>query len=115
MGSNIDKKEAIRKFKEQKVPRGVYAVRCSVTGHVWVGTSRNLDASRNGTWFALRTGNYMDKSLQQEWNVHGEPAFDYQILEKLEDDLLPLAAADLLKEKGKQWVAQMSAHPLLPA
>jgi hypothetical protein len=114
MGSNVDKKEAIRKFKEQKVPRGVYAVRCTVTGHVWVGTSRNLDATRNGTWFSLRIGGHRDKSLQQEWNMHGEPAFDYEILEKLEDDVHPLAAADLLKEKGKQWVTKMSANPLLP-
>lgn len=114
MGSNIDKKEAIRKFKEQKVPQGVYAVRSSVTGNVWVGSSRNLDATRNRTWFALRMGNYMDKSLQQEWNVHGEPSFDYEILEKLEDDLHPLATADLLKERCKQWVAKISAHPLLP-
>jgi hypothetical protein len=115
MGSNIDKKEAIRKFKEQKAPRGVYAVRCSATGHVWVGTSRNLAATRNGCWFALRIGKHTDKSLQQEWTAHGEPAFDYQILEKLAEDLHPLAAADLLKEKGKHWVAQMLAHPLLPA
>jgi hypothetical protein len=114
MGSNVDKKEAIRKFKEQKVSRGVFAVRCTVSGHVWVGTSRNLDATRNGTWFTLRTGSYMDKSLQQEWNVHGEPSFTYEILEKLEDDLLPLAIADLLKEKGKQWTTKLSAHALLP-
>jgi hypothetical protein len=46
--------------------------------------------------------------------MHGEPAFDYEILEKLEDDVHPLAAADLLKEKGKQWVTKMSANPLLP-
>ena len=113
MGSNVDKKEAIRKFKEQKVPRGVYAVRCTATGHLWVGTSRNLDATRNGTWFSLRSGNYMDKLLQQEWNLQGESAFDYQILEKLEEDLLPMAVSDLLKEKGKQWVTKMSAHFLL--
>jgi GIY-YIG catalytic domain len=115
MGSNVDKKEAIRKFKEQKVPQGVYAVRCTANGHVWVGSSRNLDATRNRTWFTLRMGNYMDKSLQQEWNLHGEPAFDYEILEKLEDDLSPMAAEDLLKEKAKQWVVKMSANPLLPA
>jgi hypothetical protein len=112
MESKIDKKEAIRKFKEQKVLLGVYAVRCTTSGRVWVGTSRNLDATRNGCWFCLRTGSHIDKSLQQEWNAQGEPAFQYEILETLDGDLHPLAVADLLKETGKHWVAQLSARSI---
>ena len=112
--SNIDKKEAIRKFKERKPLAGIFAIRCTANGRVWVGTSRNLDATRNGSWFSLRLGSHIDKPLQEEWNAHGEPAFEYEILETLESDLHPLAVADLLKEKGKHWVAQMSARPLLP-
>jgi hypothetical protein len=115
MHSNIEKKEAIRKFKEQKPLLGVYAIRCTASGPVWVGTSRNLDATRNGTWFSLRNGSYIDKPLQQEWNAHGEPSFTYEILETLEGDLHPLAVRDLLKEKCNHWVAQLSAKPLLPA
>jgi hypothetical protein len=111
MESNVDKKEAIRKFKEQKTLLGVYAVRCTTSGAVWVGTSRNLDATRNGLWFCLRTGSYIDKSIQTEWNAHGEPAFQYEILETLDGDLHPMAVADLLKAKGKHWVAQLSARP----
>jgi len=113
MESNTDKKEAIRKFKELKPLLGVFAVRCAASGKVWVGTSRNLDATRNGLWFGLRSGGYIDKSLQAEWNAHGEPAFQYEILETLDDDLHPLAVKDLLKEKSKPWVAQFSARTLL--
>lgn len=111
MESNVDKKEAIRKFKERKPLLGVFAVRCAASGAVWVGTSRNLDATRNGLWFGLRTGSYIDKSIQADWNAHGEPAFQYEILETLDGDLHPLAVKDLLKEKGKHWVAQLSARP----
>jgi hypothetical protein len=114
MSANIAKKEAIRKFKEQKPSRGVYAIRCTATGRVWVGSSRNLDATRNGAWFMLRTGSHIEKSLQQEWNSHGESAFQYEILETLEPDLHPMAVADLLKEKSGRWVEQLSAKPLLP-
>jgi hypothetical protein len=31
---------------------------------------------------------HIDKPLQGEWNTHGEPAFQYEILETLEADLL---------------------------
>ena len=114
MPPDIDRKEAIRKFKEQKPARGIYAVRCTTTGRVWVGSSRNLDATRNRTWFSLRIGGHIEKSLQEEWNSHGEPAFQYEILETLDPDLLPMAEADLLKGKLTQWAAQLSAKQMLP-
>ncbi len=112
MESKAVRKEAIRKFKELKTPRGAYAVRCTATGGVWVGASRNLDAAKNGAWFALRIGSHMSKTLQAEWNAHGEPAFEYEILEKLDDDVSPMAIDDLLKEKRAHWVEQLGALQL---
>jgi hypothetical protein len=113
MESNLEKKDAIRKFKEQKPLLGAYAVRCTLSGRVWVGASRNLDATKNGCWFTLRSGSHIEKSLQQEWNEHGEPAFQYEILETLDSDLHALAITDLLKETRQRWVEQLSAQPLL--
>ena len=48
MLSKEERKEVVRKFKERKPLLGVFAVRCTATGLVWVGASRNLDATRNG-------------------------------------------------------------------
>jgi hypothetical protein len=112
MQSTAARREAIRKFKEQKPSRGAFAVRCTATDGVWVGSSVNLHAIRNRLWFSLRTGICPDKALQAEWNVHGEDAFQYEILEKLDDDVLPLEVADLLKEKRTRWTAQLGAQPL---
>jgi len=112
MQSKESRKEAIRKCKEQKPLLGAYAVRCTVTGHVWVGVSRNLDATKNGSWFTLRTGSHREKSLQDEWNAHGEPAFEYEILAGLDEDIHPLEVDKLLKEQKKKWLAQLGAQPL---
>jgi len=113
MTAHVDRKEAIRKFKERKPRLGAFAVRCAVTGTVWVGSSRNLDATRNGCWFALRIGSHQDKALQSEWNAHGEPAFHYEILETLDEDTHALDVRDLLKEKQRLWIERLSARPLL--
>jgi hypothetical protein len=113
MQSKESKKEAIRNFKEQKVLAGAYAVRCISTGHVWVGSSRNLDATNNGCWFTLRSGSHQEKSLQAEWNTQGEHAFEYEVLEALGDDVHSLNVAALLKEMKSAWVARLSASPLL--
>ena len=88
-------------------------MRCTISGRAWVGASRNLDATKNGCWFMLRNGGHIDKSLQSEWNQHGEAAFQYKILETLDEDLHTLAIADLLKQTRDRWVEQLSATALL--
>jgi hypothetical protein len=112
MESKAARKEAIRKFKERKPALGVFAVRCTATGRVWVDASRNLDAAKNGSWFGLRNGSHRDKLLQEEWNAYGEDAFQYEILEKLEDDVHPLAVGDRLKEMRSRWIAQSRGRGL---
>jgi len=109
------RRQAIKDFKARQVPRGIFAVRCAATGRVWIGSSPNLDAARNSLWFFLRHGYHFDKALQAEFNAHGDQAFHYEILEKLDDDLPPLAVKDLLKEKKLHWAAKLGAATLSPA
>jgi hypothetical protein len=112
MPSRELRKEAVRKFKEQKPLLGAYAVRCIVTGNVWVGVSKNLDATKNGSWFSLRNGSHIEKSLQAEWNAHGEQSFTYEILAVLDEDVHAMEVDDLLKAQKKQWMTQCGARPL---
>jgi len=113
MQSKESRKEAIKNFKEQKVHAGAYAVRCIPTEHVWVGASRNLDATKNGCWFMLRNGSHQEKSMQAEWNERGEIAFEYEVLDSLNEEAHPLNVAALLKEMKSAWVARLGASPLL--
>ena len=54
----------------------------------------------------------MEKSLQAEWNVHGEQAFTYEILAGLDEDVHPMEVNDLLKAQKKNWIVQLGAQPL---
>lgn len=113
MLSKEQKKELTNKFKEQKVSMGIFAVRCTATGQLWIGSARNLEANRNGIWFSLRIGSHRDAGLQTVWNAQGESAFEYEILERLKDDLPRLAVADLLKERKQYWLTQHNGLSLL--
>jgi hypothetical protein len=113
MLSKEQRKEAIGKFKERKTFLGVFAVQCTNSGRVWVGSSRNLNATRNGIWSSLRMGGHRDKELQEEWNAQGESAFEYQVLDTLKEDVSPLAVADLLKNGKRHWMKQLDAPGLL--
>jgi hypothetical protein len=110
----MNRKEAIAEWKNRKTPRGAYVVRFADDGPVFVDAVPDLDAARNGLLFALRTGVHWNKQLQAEWNAHGESSFRYEVLEKLEDDLAPMAWRDLLKDKKKEWVSRLGAHPVTP-
>ena len=112
MQSKIDRKQAVREYKERKIPRGIYAVRCTTTGAAWVGCARNLEAAKNRTWFSLRMGNAIDRSLQAAWNTYGVDAFVFEVLETL-DDVNEMSVADLLKEKRAAWVTRLNAEQLL--
>ena len=107
------RKEAIKEYKARKPQRGTFAVRCRPTGLVWVGASPSLATVQNSVWFGLRHGAYQDKALQSAWNTHGEAAFEYEILESLDDDVHPLAIKDLLKEQKIQWAERLGATMLL--
>lgn len=105
--ANERKRELAREYKERKVRRGVYAVRCSVSGEVWASSSPNLDSQQNSTWFQLRMGGHPNKVLQAAWKQHGEAAFTYEIAAELSDeDRTPYALkadlkalADAVREK----------------
>ena len=112
MDSNLRRKEAIKEYKSRKAPRGIFALRCTVTGQVWVDSHPDLEAARNGLWFCLKHASHRNKALQAEWDAHGEQAFQYEILDKLDDDVHPLAVRDLLKERKSHWAAKLGAHTL---
>ena len=108
--NGLDRKAAIKEYKERKIPRGIFVLRCSVTGRCWVGSALNLEAARNRNWFALKQKLHPDKTLQQAWNDTGEQTFEYNILEKLPDDVAEMSVGDLLKEKRRHWIAELGAR-----
>ena len=110
----MNRKAAIAEYKSRKTPRGTFAVRFAGDGPAWVDAAPDLDAARNGLLFMLRNGLHRNKELQAEWDAQGEAAFRYEVLEKLEDDLAPMAWRDLLKDKKKEWVERLDARAVTP-
>ena len=99
-------------FKERKVPRGIFAVRCSATGEAWIGSSPNLDAARNSLWFQLRAGRYRNTLLQQVWTQHGEDAFSFEVLEQFDDEISALLLNDIYITKKKEWAETLGGNVL---
>ncbi|WP_306589959.1 GIY-YIG nuclease family protein [Geothrix sp. 21YS21S-4] len=103
MSEAFDRKAALRAYKERKPRPGIYAVRRIETGESWPGSSLNLDTTRNGLWIQLNQGRHLDKALQEAWRTYGEAAFDYVILEIIEEELSPFVLKETLKAKVAEW------------
>ena len=109
---NARKKELARSYREQKVRAGIFAVRCTVSGEVWVAQTPDIDKRQNGLWFQLRMGGFPGKSLQKAWATHGEAEFAFEVLEEVRHEnaaMVPL----LLKEREEHWRKALGAAALV--
>ena len=109
---NARKKELLRNAKEQKARPGIFAVRCTASGQVWVAKATDLDKRKTGLWFQLGMGGFPGKSLQEAWNAHGEKAFAYVELEDVRNENA-LLIPDLLKEHEGMWREELEAQALV--
>jgi group I intron endonuclease len=72
-----------REYKEIKKEAGVFQVKNTVNGKVFLGSSLNLQGPLNAHRFMLTIGSHRNKTLQKEWNEFGEEKFVFEILEKV--------------------------------
>lgn len=109
MSGVIDRKAALRAYKERKVRPGIYGVRHLLTGRAWADSSLDLDTAKNGLWLRLNQGRHLDRRLQEAWNRFGEEAFEYVLLEVIEEELDPPFLRDALKAKKAEWANLLAA------
>ncbi len=77
------KKELKEEYKQMKFPMGVFQIRNTVNGKIFVDSSTNMNAKWNRNRLQLSVGNHPNKELQNDWNEFGEEAFQFEVLEEL--------------------------------
>lgn len=73
-------------YKQMRFPMGVFQIRNTVTGAVFLDSSLNMPALWNRHQFQLELGNHPDHELQAAWKAHGRPAFVYEVLIEVQWD-----------------------------
>jgi hypothetical protein len=103
------KKAAIAAYKERDDAIGIFAVRCTASGEVWVGPSLNLDTIKNRLWFGLRMGNAANADMQRAWSSYGADSFIFEVLERLDPEELVFVRDGQLKGRAAHWRATLGA------
>lgn len=76
------KKELKQLYKETPVEAGVYQIKNTINGKIFIGSTRNLK-TLNGVKFTLEKGGHVNKKLAEEWAEYGKDAFLFEVLEIL--------------------------------
>jgi hypothetical protein len=103
-----DQKAAVAVYKERKVEAGIYAVRCTAAGQVWVGSAPDVSTIQNRLWFTLRQGHNTHRSLQEAWSTHGSEAFTFEVVARLDDDDPSYVRKAALKSLLAQWIETLN-------
>ena len=84
--------------------RGVYRIRNSLNGMVYVGSAQIKFAKRRVDHFRmLREGTHFNHWLQQAWNKYGEGAFVFEVIEECEENIL---------DKEQKWIDHYASQGL---
>jgi hypothetical protein len=107
----IDKKAAVLDYKLSHPPMGVYQIRNTVNGKIWIDSSTNVPAKFKRYSLQLNGGSHVSKSLQADWNEFGADAFAFEVLEPVlpRDDPNYDYAADL-KVLQELWMEKLEPY-----
>jgi hypothetical protein len=76
-------KELKETYKLTKFKIGVFQIRNTINGKIFVDSSLNLDAVWNRNKGELKFGGHRNKELQQDWSAYGEENFVFEVLSEI--------------------------------
>ena len=75
-----------RMYKQNRPDMGVYQIRNTANGRIYVGSTTNLEGIRNSRLFQLRMGKVVfSRELQKDLDRFGAESFEFSVLEVLEN------------------------------
>jgi hypothetical protein len=92
----MSKNEMKMAFKQVRMPSGVYQIRNTENGKLFIDSSMNLKTAWNSNKLQLDMGMHRNQSLQMEWDTYGGSKFTFEVLEEIQGDDNP--AADFRNE-----------------
>jgi hypothetical protein len=101
--------ELRRRYKETPRQAGIFQVKNTKTGRIFLGSSTNLHGPLNRIRFQLSVGSFDNPSLQNDWNQFGPDAFAFEILEVVKSSDDPVfCLEDELTLLEQIWLEKLS-------
>jgi DNA-binding HxlR family transcriptional regulator len=107
-GKRAEIKEIKRVYKQNSPEMGIYQIKNTVNGKLYVDSCTNLDGTRNSKMFQLKMGKVVfSRELQKDLDQFGAEVFEFSVLEVL-DKPEPGATIDRqLAALQLQWLQRL--------
>lgn len=100
--------EIKRNYKQNLPDMGVYQIRNKVNGRIYVGSSMNLDGTRNSRLFQLKMGKIVfSRELQKDLSQFGADTFEFSVLDVLDKPEPGDNVERLLAALELQWLEKL--------
>jgi|SRR6478735_4216905 len=76
-------KELKNDYKDAKTKMGIFQIKNTANGKIYIDSSTNLDAIWNRMRTELKFGSSRNETLQKEWNAFGEESFSFEVLSEI--------------------------------
>lgn len=111
-GKNVSEKmeraEIKRLYKQKSTDIGIYQIRNTVNGRIYVGTSQNLEGTRSSRLFQLRMGKIVfSREMQKDLNEYGAESFEFSVLAVLEPPGPGKSVEHALSALELQWLEKL--------
>lgn len=83
MENKQNRKEMIAEYKAKPESGGVFAIKNTHSGKVFLDGVLNLEGSENRFRFSVKTDLCPLHQLKDDWNQYGKDSFEFQVLERL--------------------------------
>jgi hypothetical protein len=77
------KKELKEQYRQTHTPMGIYQIRNTTNGKVFIGSALNLPGILTSNRLQLNAGHHPNKVLQAEWKECGGEHFEFEVLDEL--------------------------------
>lgn len=105
------RKELKLAYKETPRPMGVYQIKNTVTGKLFIGSSLDLPGKFNGNRFQLNVKSHRNPQLQADWNLYGENAFTFEVLESINPEKIAKDCwRDAVAELEEKWLGTLQPY-----
>lgn len=79
---------------------GIYCIENTVNHKKYVGMAKDIESRWRSHRCGLRKGNHVNCHLQRAWDIYGESAFEFSVLEETSADKLQTAEIEWIQRLG---------------
>lgn len=105
------KKDLKDAYKQMKFPAGVFQIRNTSNGKIYIDSSVNLSSIWNRHKTQLKFGGHPNEELQKDWNLLGEDCFVYEIVSEIDQkDNEPIDLAKEVKQLEQLFLDELQPY-----